>query len=1012
MEGQKMPVKNDLLLDLFENSPDGILIVDQRVILDCNLAAVKMLAGNSKTDIIGKDLDLLSPPIQPGGRLSAETAHELSKLALKKKIMQFEWMHRDLDGRDFPVDVSVAVIPAKEKTLCFFIWRDLTEKGQRTEAHRGFTEFEDAIFEGLAEGIVIYDRNLCYLSWNPFMERVTGLTADQVLGLHAPSQFTHLSAHGLNELLRRALAGETVTSPDILYTSPLKAAAVWLSALYSPYRNSSGEIIGVIGLMRDVTERRQTEQALRDSEEKNRLLSELAIEGIMIHRAGGVIEANKTFARLLGYDSPEAVIGRNVFSFVTPDYVETVERKVREGEEGLYRVEIQRKDGSIFPAEFNVRGTLYRGEAARVVTLRDIAEHQRDVEALRSAEERYRRLFENATVGIFQTTLEGKVLDVNPALAAMHGFSSPQECIASVKDVGRQLYVNPEQRRGVLQLLEKQGDIHGLEVNFYRKDRSKIWVSMNVRQVRDAQGNVLYLEGITQDITERKGMEEALLREKERFRSFVEESPFGVSVIGSDGRYQYINPKFTEMFGYTLEDVPNGREWFRKAHPDPEYRHGVIAQWGKYVQSERKGETPLLTFQVTCKDGTEKSIQYRPMAMGTGDFLIMYEDFTERKRLEEQLRQSEKLEAIGTLAGGIAHDFNNLLMGIQGYTSILQHSLGTGHRDHEKLNQIQKLIQNGADLTQQLLGFARVGKYEIKPTDLNDIIVKSSTMFGRTRKNIVISCDLEEPLWLVEVDRSQIEQVLLNLYVNAGQAMSGGGQLSLATKNYVLNETMLLQSSMEPGNYVCITIADTGVGMDEKTRQRIFEPFFTTREMSRGAGLGLASAYGIIQGHGGSIDVDSEKGRGTTFRIYLPASDKEVPGQEQPAAEVARGHETILLVDDEDINIEVVREILEMLGYQVATAQGGQDAVDLFQEKKGAIDLVILDMIMPGMGGGDTFDALKGIDPEVKVILSSGYSLHGEAARIMERGCSAFIQKPYRIEELAGKLEEVLGRKP
>jgi PAS domain S-box-containing protein len=686
--------------------------------------------------------------------------------------------------------------------------------------------------------------------------------------------------------------------------------------------------------------------------------------------------------------------------------------EVRDGYEGTYSVYLQRKDESVFPAELNVRKVFYKGREARVVAVRDISDKKWAEEALRMAEARYRHLFENAMMGIFQSTLDGQLMDANQALAAILGFSSPEDLISSVKDMGRQLYVDPEQRKHLIRLLEEQGIVQGLVMNFYRKDKSKIWVSMNIRMVRNSQGHILHLQGIVEDITERKSAEDALIREKERFRVLVEESPFGVSMIGSDGRYKYINPKFSEMFGYTLEDISTGREWFRKAYPDPEYRCRVIASWMQYVMNRRYEKYPLLTFEVTCKDGTTKSVQFRPVAMGTGDFLMIYEDFTERRRLEEQLRQSEKLEAIGTLAGGIAHDFNNLLMGIQGYTSILQLSLDSYHPDYEKLDKIQALTQSGSDLTRQLLGFARGGKYEVKPADLNDILIATSTMFGRTRKEITIHRDLQEPLWTVEVDRSQIEQVLLNLYVNAGQAMPGGGQLYLGTKNVVANESSVGFAPVEPGNYVCITVKDTGVGMDEKTRQRIFEPFFTTREMRRGTGLGLASAYGIIQGHGGWIDVDSEKGSGTTFSIHLPASGKEIETAQKSAEDVARGNETVLLVDDEDINIDVVREILEILGYDVIVAKSGQEAVSLYKEKRDFIDLVILDMIMPGMGGGDTFDALKNIDSGVKVILSSGYSLHGEASRIMERGCAAFIQKPYRIQDLSEKLREVLDKKP
>jgi signal transduction histidine kinase len=297
-------------------------------------------------------------------------------------------------------------------------------------------------------------------------------------------------------------------------------------------------------------------------------------------------------------------------------------------------------------------------------------------------------------------------------------------------------------------------------------------------------------------------------------------------------------------------------------------------------------------------------------------------DVTERKKLESKLIQAQKMESIGTLAGGVAHDFNNLLMGIQGYTSLMLLDLDAIHPHYARLKSIEEQVRSGADLTKQLLGFARGGKYQVTTIDLNDVIEKSSVMFGRTKKEISIHCNLDSNLWPVEADRGQIEQALLNLYVNAWQAMPGGGKLYIDTQNIIIGDNYVSTFTIEPGNYIKISVTDTGLGMDDKTIERIFDPFFTTKEMGRGTGLGLASVYGIIKGHRGMIKVYSEKGHGTTFTIYLPSSTKNVMPEKElhSVEETLRGHETILLVDDEEVILDVSKAILENLGYRIISS--------------------------------------------------------------------------------------------
>ena len=369
------------------------------------------------------------------------------------------------------------------------------------------------------------------------------------------------------------------------------------------------------------------------------------------------------------------------------------------------------------------------------------------------------------------------------------------------------------------------------------------------------------------------------------------------------------------------------------------------------------------------------------------------------------------MESIGTLAGGIAHNFNNLLMGIQGNASIIFLDINSSHPRHKNLKNIEKLVENGAKLAAQLIGYAREGKYEVKPINLNQLVEETSDTFGMTKKEITVHQELSEDLHGIEADQGQIEQILLNLYVNAVEAMPEGGNLFLKTMNVTDKDMSGKLYKANPGNYALLTVRDTGIGMDKETRERIFEPFFTTKGLASGTGLGMASTYGIIKGHGGYVDVDSEKGKGTTFSIYLPATEEMIEQKNVLSDELVKGKGTVLLVDDEEMVLEVGKELLDHLGYEVLLAENGQEALELYKKNQDKIDLVLLDMVMPVMGGGEAFDRMKEINTNVKVLLSSGYSLEGEAKEILKRGCNAFIQKPFKMEQLSQKLMEVLDKK-
>jgi PAS domain S-box-containing protein len=512
---------------------------------------------------------------------------------------------------------------------------------------------------------------------------------------------------------------------------------------------------------------------------------------------------------------------------------------------------------------------------------------------------------------------------------------------------------------------------------------------------------------VARDITERKKMEEELRASEAKLQSLFRAAPIAIGIL-INRKLINANEQLCRMLGYK-EDELLGQSSRIVYTSDEEFRR----VGDEHSEQILKGGTGTIETRWTCKDGRiiHVLLSSSPLVMEDWSQGVMFTalDITERKKLESQLQQTQKMDAIGTLAGGIAHDFNNLLMAIQGNASLMLMKTDPGDSRYERLKAIEDQILTGAALTKQLLGFARGGRYEVKVMDINEAIERSLVLFGRTRKEISIHKKYGGDLWAVEADASQMEQVFMNLFINAWQAMPGGGHLYLETANDTVADDNQKSPGLKPGRYVKIAVTDTGVGMDEKTKERIFEPFFTTKEMGRGTGLGLAMVYGIVKGHKGYIDVVSQKGSGTTFTIYLPASSKEALKTEEVETRILKGRETILLVDDESAVIDVMKEMLAYLGYEVFTAESGRDAIAIYGAKKDLISLVILDMVMPDMAGRETFDRLKTMNQDIKVILSSGYSLDGEAAEIMARGCKGFIQKPVSMAGLSQKVREVLA---
>lgn len=684
------------------------------------------------------------------------------------------------------------------------------------------------------------------------------------------------------------------------------------------------------------------------------------------------------------------------------------------GRPAIVDYRLRHKNGALRIIETEV--SLIRDKAGNPVGYRGVSRDVTERKTLTTELQRYKDFIENIEDICFETDLKGVLTFINEAASKKLGYPSKDVLLGRSH---RAYSATPQHSRKITEIFKevfRTDQARGADFDILDANKQIRYLHQSVSLIRDSKGAPRGFRGIAQDISERKKME----LEQERYRNFLENVEDGCYEIDLKGYNIFCNQATERIMGYTREElaVINHKVFTR-----PEHLQEIRAIFSEIY---RTGQ-PAKAYQreVVRKDGeirfvtTSTSLIRDPEGKPLG-FRGIIQDITERKKLEEkerklmkQLHQAQKMEAIGTLAGGIAHDFNNLLMGIQGYTSLMLLDTSPGHAHHEKFKAIESIVRSGADLSKQLLGYARGGRYEVKPLNLNDVIEKTASMFGRTKKELDIHQNLLPGLWSVEADQGQIEQVLLNLFVNAWQSMPGGGSLYLASNNVILDEQYVKAFDTQPGPFVKISVTDTGVGMDEHVKARIFEPFFTTKGMGRGTGIGLASVYGIVRGHKGIIAVYSEKGRGANFNIYLPASEKTaVRPDVRPDTQSIRGHETILLAEDETMIAQVTTEMLKSLGYEVLNAYTGEEAALVYRENRDRIDLVIMDMVMPGGGGGPAVDKISGINPEVKVILSSGYSLNGMIKEVMDRGgIRDFIQKPFLISEMSEKIREILDRK-
>ncbi len=521
--------------------------------------------------------------------------------------------------------------------------------------------------------------------------------------------------------------------------------------------------------------------------------------------------------------------------------------------------------------------------------------------------------------------------------------------------------------------------------------------------------------------SERERAEEALRQSEERFRRLAEDAPFGISLMNPDWTFDYFNPAFSQIFGYTLEDLPSKMVWFEKAYPDPAYREAVVGAWRQDVVDKPPGEkTPARTFQIRCKDGTDRVVDIRSAIMANGQHLLTYLDVTDRKRaeeeratLEEKLRQAQKMEAIGTLAGGIAHDFNNILAAIIGYAEVIGFDLPLESQTYRNLRELLIAGHRAKDLVNQILAFGRQSEQERRPLRIVSVLKETLKLLRASLPSTIeIRLLVEEEDSLVQADPTQIHQLIMNLCTNGAQAMEEkGGILEVGLVTLQVNPDLAKMSpDLHEGAYVRLTVKDQGHGIPPHVMPRIFDPYFTTKQIGKGTGLGLAVVHGIVKGHGGAISVSTEVGKGTAFDIYLPRLDRMEKGNELASSEsIPMGQgEKILLVDDEPALVDAGQKMLEHLGYAVEVRTSSIEALQLFRHEAHRFDLVLTDLTMPHLTGDRLAQEMIRIRPGIPIILCTGFSERVSQDLARQMGIREYLMKPLLLEELARGVRRAL----
>jgi len=879
------------------------------------------------------------------------------------------------------------------------------------------------ITDRMSDMVWMMDMNLRTTYASPSMENILGYTPEErytqkIEDMLTPESLKTALEKWAHELKRESTPG---VDPDRIIVMELeyyhkKGHTVWIENKMRPIRDHEGRMIGIHGVSRDISGQKHAEEALRESEKRFRALVDNLEDFILIMDAKGVIVyENPITAVNLGYST----IGRNGFDLVHPDDLAVVLHDFNEALQGLNPhtptlFRIRKQDGSPLYVEALATNMLDDpGIRGVLVACHDVTQRVNAENALRDREERYRALFNQSPVGVFTYDRNMKITECNEILARM--MKVKRESL-----IGLDLNALKDDRllprlRGVLE------GTHGAYEGPYRSSLAdvQLWVSVIGNPLRDESGAIIGGMIVMEDVTERNIAQEKLKASEERNRLLVENANEGI-VILQDWRFVFVNPRIVQLTGYPPEHL-RSREFIEFIHPDD--REMISERYRRRMDGDR---TPFIyEARLVDRAGAIKWVELNSVLFdweGKQAVLLFIRDIGERKqaeeerlRMESQIQQTQKLESLGVLAGGIAHDFNNLLMAILGNIDLALLDLSPSSPSRANLLEAAKASQRAADLCRQMLAYSGKGRFISELISLNEIIDDMRHMLEvSVSKKAMLRYNFVQDLPAIEADATQMRQIIMNLVINASDAIGEkSGFISLSTGVMMCDRTYLsetwLNEGLPEGAYVYIEVADTGCGMDPAMLPKIFDPFFTTKFTGRG--LGLAAVLGIVRSHRGAIKLFSERGRGTTFKILLPAVEGAAghPEGRRDAVQGWQGSGTVLLVDDEETIRALGRRMLERLGFTVVTATNGREALDLYRERPDGFVCVILDLTMPHMDGEEAFRGLRNIRKDVRVIMSSGYNEQEITHRFSGQAPSGFIQKPYQMDSLAAKLKEVLG---
>jgi PAS domain S-box-containing protein len=1040
---------NRQLNDIIEFLPDGTFVVDKDKKVIAWNRVLEEMTGVSKREMIGQGDYAWTVPFYGDRRPhlidlidahDEELASRYQQVVGKGGILRAEtYVPRVYEGRGAYVLATVAPLfdAHGKRAGAIESIRDITEQKMAEEALKRSEEKYRELVESANSIILRMDNHGEITFINEFAQHFFGYREEELLGKNVVGTIVPPVESTTGRDLR--LMVEDIGLNPESYTNNINenmrcdGERVWIAWTNKPIRDDDGRVVEVLCVGNDITERKQVERSLQLSEEKYRRLFEDSILGIFRSTVDGrLIEVNPAFAKIFAFDSAEQATSLvkdiAVDIYVDPSRRKEVLRELLDANKPVHTETLfKRKDGSTFAGNLHlwvahddgVNGNQLHFEGF----VEDISERKQAEEALRESQQQLANIIDFLPDATFVIDQGGKVIAWNQAMEEMTGISAAQ-----ILGKGNYEYALPfygERRPILIDLVlksrekiereyvavERRGNILLGEAYMPALRGGGRYLFGTASALYDSRGNLVGAIEAIRDTTERRHMEEAIAKAEEEYRNIFENSVAGIYQVTVDGRFLNVNTAIANLHGYDspeefLKEVSNAGQLH--VHPDSRSKmlrqieeHGLVR--GFDVEMFRKDKSvvwaSLNVRAVRDKDGK--------IAYLEGTAL----DITESKLLRAQLEQAQKMESVGRLAGGIAHDFNNMLGVITGRSELaLLKDVSPDVRDH--LEEVLKAGRRSADLTRQLLAFARKQTAAPKILDLNDTISGMLKMLRRLiREDIDLSWTPRLHLWEVKIDPSQVDQILANLLVNAGDAISGSGAVTIRTENMVIDDSNVLEHpEFIPGDYVLLTVSDTGAGMSKEVCEKIFEPFFTTKEQGKGTGLGLSTVYGIVKQNGGFIYVVSRPGEGTMFKIYLPRFETKVPrapvkkvGNEPP-----RGRETVLLVEDDKSIRDLSRIILEKLGYTVLVADTSARAMQLALDHHGDIDLLISDVVMPKMNGRKLAQKLGAIRPNIKCLFMSGYTAdvigrHG----VLDEGIH-FIHKPFQIGELAAKVRQVL----